>query len=47
MVDDKELLEKAMYQISTEVLALHGKIGPFLDIVQAYLDVKKTKSEQY
>ena len=45
MVDDKELLEKAMYQISTEVLALHGKIGPFLDIVQAYLDVKKAKYE--
>lgn len=45
MVNDKELLEKVKYQISTEVLALHGKMGPFLDIVQAYLDVKKVKYE--
>lgn len=43
MVDDKELLGKAMSQISTEVLALHGKMGPFLDIIQAYLDVKNVK----
>ncbi len=43
MVDDKELMGKAMAQISPEVLALHGKIGPFLDIVQAYLDIKKAR----
>lgn len=43
MVNDKEIWEKAISQISPEVLALHGKIGPFLDIVQSYLDVKKAK----
>lgn len=43
MVDDKELLGKAMSQISAEILTLHGKIGPFLDIIQAYLDVKEAK----
>ena len=38
MVDEE--LGKALSQISPEVLALEGKMGPFLDIVKAYLDVK-------
>ena len=36
---DEELRE-ALAQLSPEVLDLEGKIGPFLDIVQGYLDVK-------
>lgn len=52
---DRELMEKAISRISPEVLALEGRVGPFLDIVQAYLDVKsvnyvkfnnKTKHEE-
>ncbi len=43
MVDNKDLLEKANAQISPEVMALNGKVAPFLDIIQAYLDVKKAK----
>ena len=31
-----EELGKALSQISPEVLALEGKMGPFLDIVKAY-----------
>ncbi len=44
---NRELLEKAISQVSPEVLALDGKVGPFLDIVQAYLDAKNIKYTKF